>query len=356
MTKEMIISSNGHETMVAILEDDLVAEIFVERERQRGVVGNVYKGRVSKVLPGMQSSFIDLGLERDGFLYVADVIDTLEEFEQARSRRRGRATARGQRRGRAGGRSASARTAAAEDRGPAEGRPGDPRPGREGAARHQGRAPHLARDDAGPVPGVHADGRPRRRLAQDRVARGARPAARHRPRVPRGARLHRRRDHPHRRRRPAEGRHRQRPRGVPRDLDRDPPADGIVARAGRRLPRAEPGRQAAARSADRGVPGDPHRQPAGVPARARAGRAHPARPRAEGEALLEAVSDLRGVRRAGRDRQGAQEQGVAEVGRLDRHQPDRGAGRDRRQHRPLRRQEDQRAGSRTRSSRPTSKR
>src|SRR5229473_385977 len=85
MTKEMIISSNGHETMVAILEDDLVAEIFVERERHRGVVGNVYKGRVSKVLPGMQSSFIDIGLERDGFLYVADVIDTLEEFEKLES-------------------------------------------------------------------------------------------------------------------------------------------------------------------------------------------------------------------------------------------------------------------------------
>src|SRR6266849_976761 len=78
----MIISSNRHETVVAILEDDLVAEIFVERERQRGVVGNVYKGRVSKVLPGMQSSFIDLGLERDGFLYVADVIDTLVEFDK----------------------------------------------------------------------------------------------------------------------------------------------------------------------------------------------------------------------------------------------------------------------------------
>jgi len=82
MTKEMIISSNGHETMVAILEDDLAAEIFVERERQRGVVGNVYKGRVSKVLPGMQSSFIDIGLERDGFLYVTDVVDTVEEFER----------------------------------------------------------------------------------------------------------------------------------------------------------------------------------------------------------------------------------------------------------------------------------
>src|SRR5437870_9144540 len=82
MNKEMIVSSNGHETIVAILEDDLVAEVFVERERQRGVVGNVYKGRVSKVLPGMQSSFIDIGLARDGFLYVADVIDTLEEFDR----------------------------------------------------------------------------------------------------------------------------------------------------------------------------------------------------------------------------------------------------------------------------------
>src|SRR6476469_4085349 len=82
MQKEMIVASNGHETMVAILEDDQVAEVFVERERHRGVVGNVYKGRVSKVLPGMQSSFIDLGLERDGFLYVADVVDTIEEFER----------------------------------------------------------------------------------------------------------------------------------------------------------------------------------------------------------------------------------------------------------------------------------
>ena len=82
MNKEMIISANGHETMVAILEDDLVTEIFVERERQRGVVGNVYKGRVSKVLPGMQCAFIDIGLERDGFLYVSDVVDTIEEFER----------------------------------------------------------------------------------------------------------------------------------------------------------------------------------------------------------------------------------------------------------------------------------
>src|SRR5262245_8935619 len=81
MNKEMIISSGGHDTRVAILEDDQVVEIFIERENQRGVVGNVYKGRVSKVLPGMQSSFVDIGLERDAFLYVSEVV-TPAEFER----------------------------------------------------------------------------------------------------------------------------------------------------------------------------------------------------------------------------------------------------------------------------------
>ena len=85
MNKEMIVSSNGHQTLVAILEDDLVSEVFVERERQRGVVGNVYKGRVSKILPGMQSAFVDIGLERDGFLYVSDVVNTIEEFDRLES-------------------------------------------------------------------------------------------------------------------------------------------------------------------------------------------------------------------------------------------------------------------------------
>src|SRR5438132_1358685 len=79
MNKEMIISSTSHETRVAILEDDQVVEIFIEREQSRGVVGNIYKGRVSKVLPGMQSAFVDLGLERDAFLYVTDVISPTEE-------------------------------------------------------------------------------------------------------------------------------------------------------------------------------------------------------------------------------------------------------------------------------------
>jgi ribonuclease G len=78
----MIVTSNGHQTLVAILEDDQVVEVSVERERQRGVVGNLYKGRVSKVLPGMQSAFVDIGLERDGFLYVSDVVDTMDAFER----------------------------------------------------------------------------------------------------------------------------------------------------------------------------------------------------------------------------------------------------------------------------------
>jgi ribonuclease G len=81
----MIISAGDHDTRVAILEEDQVVEIFIERERQRGVVGNIYKGRVSKVLPGMQSSFVDIGLERDAFLYVSEVVNTVEEFDRLES-------------------------------------------------------------------------------------------------------------------------------------------------------------------------------------------------------------------------------------------------------------------------------
>ena len=93
MNKEMIISSSDHETRVAILEDDQVVEIFIERENQRGVVGNVYKGRVSKVLPGMQSSFVDIGLERDAFLYVSEVVSTARSSSGSKGRR-GRSAAR----------------------------------------------------------------------------------------------------------------------------------------------------------------------------------------------------------------------------------------------------------------------
>src|SRR5947208_603682 len=79
MNKDLIVSSTPRETKVALLEDGAVAEFFIEREAHRGVVGNIYKGRVTRVLPGMQSAFVDLGLERDAFLYVADVFEDLDE-------------------------------------------------------------------------------------------------------------------------------------------------------------------------------------------------------------------------------------------------------------------------------------
>jgi ribonuclease G len=75
MTKELIVSSTRRETKVALLEDSVVSELFIEREAHRGVVGNIYKGRVTRVVPGMQSAFVALGLERDAFLYVADVFE-----------------------------------------------------------------------------------------------------------------------------------------------------------------------------------------------------------------------------------------------------------------------------------------
>ena len=79
MTKDLIVSSTPQETKVALLDDGVVSEIFIEREAHRGIVGNLYKGKVTRVLPGMQSAFVDLGQERDAFLYVADVIDELDE-------------------------------------------------------------------------------------------------------------------------------------------------------------------------------------------------------------------------------------------------------------------------------------
>ncbi len=85
MNKELIVSSTRHATMAAILEDDQVMEVFIERELHRGAVGNIYKGRVSKVLPGMQCAFVDIGLERDAFLYVGDVIDPAETFDRLES-------------------------------------------------------------------------------------------------------------------------------------------------------------------------------------------------------------------------------------------------------------------------------
>src|SRR5215217_1998419 len=83
MAKQLIVSVNGREKKIAIIEDDKVSEFYIERgEQHQGIVGNIYKGRVMRVLPGMQSAFVDIGLERDAFLYVSDFFDEEEEFER----------------------------------------------------------------------------------------------------------------------------------------------------------------------------------------------------------------------------------------------------------------------------------
>jgi Rne/Rng family ribonuclease len=83
MSKELIISVNGREKKIALLDNGRVTEFYIERgEENSGVVGNIYKGRVQRVLPGMQSAFVEIGLERDAFLYVSDFFDEEEEIER----------------------------------------------------------------------------------------------------------------------------------------------------------------------------------------------------------------------------------------------------------------------------------
>ena len=82
MSKEMVISANPHETRVAIMEEGQLCEYYVEREKEFALVGSIYKGRVTRVLPGMQSSFVEIGLDSDAFLYVTDFLEGIEELDE----------------------------------------------------------------------------------------------------------------------------------------------------------------------------------------------------------------------------------------------------------------------------------
>jgi ribonuclease G len=82
MSKELVISSNRHETKVALIEDDLLCEVYFQRANEYSLAGSIHKGRVTRVLPGMQSAFVDLGLERDTFLYVSDFLEEHEDFDK----------------------------------------------------------------------------------------------------------------------------------------------------------------------------------------------------------------------------------------------------------------------------------
>src|SRR6195952_140584 len=79
MSKEIYISSTPHETRLAIVESDDLTEIYYERENEYTLAGSIYNGKVTRVLPGMQSSFVDIGLERDAFLYITDFMEEAGE-------------------------------------------------------------------------------------------------------------------------------------------------------------------------------------------------------------------------------------------------------------------------------------
>src|SRR6202022_2836493 len=134
MAREIVINSTKHESRIAVLDEGQVVELWVVRTRQRTIVGNIYKGRVTKVLPGMQSAFVNLGLDRDAFLYVSDVLDEFEEYANNSSL----------------------------DLRPGGRRTGDRRAGVERHGRREGRAhlqPHHA---TGALSRIHADGQPHR--------------------------------------------------------------------------------------------------------------------------------------------------------------------------------------------------
>jgi len=165
MAKEICISSTPHETRLAILEDDQLAEIYYERENEYTLAGSIYKGRVTRVLPGMQSAFVDLGLERDAFLYVTDFLEEQEDSEEfdggETSGRRGREPrepreGREPRESREGGEARESRPRAQEPEGDQQAadsspRRGDREEGGEGGVRRwQGRRGRRLRGGRGP--------------------------------------------------------------------------------------------------------------------------------------------------------------------------------------------------------------
>ena len=83
MHRKLVINEALHETRVALLEDGNIVELFIERSDESDIAGNIYKGRIQRVLPGIQAAFIDIGLNQAAFIYVDDVLsERFEAFEQ----------------------------------------------------------------------------------------------------------------------------------------------------------------------------------------------------------------------------------------------------------------------------------
>jgi ribonuclease G len=78
----LVVNADGPETRVALVEDGLLGELYIERKRERGIAGNIYKGRVERVLPGMQAAFINIGLEKSAYIHVSDVRGTPDDLKK----------------------------------------------------------------------------------------------------------------------------------------------------------------------------------------------------------------------------------------------------------------------------------
>jgi ribonuclease G len=143
MSKEIYISSTPHETRLAIVEKDELAEIYYERENEYTLAGSIYNGRVTRVLPGMQSSFVDIGLERDAFLYITDFMEEqgdAADFDSEGSRGNGRGERReGRERGEGRRRERPAPSTATDEPVSLQGEAENGEEGGEGSRRWRGR-------------------------------------------------------------------------------------------------------------------------------------------------------------------------------------------------------------------------
>ena len=178
MKKTILVSAERGETRVAVLESKTkggkadVAELYIERRGRRSIVGNIYKGKVDNVLPGMEAAFVDIGLERNGFLHVDEIVlPGGEQAPEARPRQRPPHQRADQTRS------------------------GDPRPGGQGPAEDEGRAALDERLDRRPLPGLRAAGQRRRRQPPPDRLRARPPAQDGRPHLQGPGRA----DRPHRR-------------------------------------------------------------------------------------------------------------------------------------------------------------
>ncbi len=310
MKKTILVSVDRGETRVSVLEGKgapsrsakggrrkkaqpgdewKVSELYVERRGKRSIVGNIYKGKVDNVLPGMEAAFVDIGLERNGFLHVDEIVTPDGKAVPKRGRGRGR-----------------------QHRRAAEARPGDHRPGRQGPPEDEGSPAVHAALHRRPLSRLHAAGRRHRRLQAPSGRRAPAPAQADRGHGHRG----RWRDRAHR----GPGRE----EGGLQARDRLPPPPQRGRRAARRevrggpdgLPGGGPLDPRRPRRAGRGVRGSDHRRRQAARSRHEVPRAHGARARFERRALQGEDLAAREVGRPEGVRLGPVEAGRPALGRL----------------------------------------